>query len=97
MTYLDDVRTTVDIEDSLLARAKRLALKEKRTLAAVVGEALAAYLGNRKLAVKDPPFTLLVRGEPHGRFPTAAEMVAVEEEEEESALRIPKQDRRAAS
>jgi len=41
------MRTTVDIEDGLLERAKRLALKEKQTLGAVVSEALAAYLGGR--------------------------------------------------
>jgi hypothetical protein len=36
------MRTAVDIDDGLLEHAKRLALKEKRTLAAVVGQALAA-------------------------------------------------------
>jgi hypothetical protein len=90
------MRTTVDIEDGILERAKRLALKEKRTLGAVVGEALVAYLGNRKLAVKGPPFELLVRGEPHGRFPTAGEILAVSDEEDESSLAIPKHERHAA-
>ena len=63
------MRTTVDIDDALLERAKRLALKEKQTLGAVVGQALAAYLGSRKAADKDPPFQLLVRGKAGARFP----------------------------
>jgi len=62
------MRTTVDIDDGLLERAKRLALKEKQTLGAVVGQALAAYLGSRKAADKDPPFQLLVRGKAGARF-----------------------------
>lgn len=70
---------------------------QKRPLSAVVDDALAAYLGNRRLAVKDRPFALLVRGDPHCRFPTAADMVAVEDDVDESALGIPKQDRRAPS
>ena len=89
------MRTTVDIEDGLLERAKRLALKEKQTLGAVVGQALAAYLGSRRSAVKDPPFALLVRGEPQGRFPSDEELLAAEEEEEIGALAIPGMKRRA--
>jgi predicted transcriptional regulator len=90
------MRTTIDIEDALLERAKRLALKEKQTLGGVVGAALAAYLASRKSAGKDPPFQLLARGRAGGRFPTHAEMLAVEEEEEGKALKIPRGRRRAA-
>jgi hypothetical protein len=90
------MRTTIDIEDGLLERAKRLALKEKQTLSAVVGEALAAYLGSRRLAGKDPPFTLLVRGNPSGKFPTIAEIVATEESEDVRALNIAHVKHRAA-
>lgn len=91
------MRTTVDIEDGLLERAKRLALKENRTLAAVVGEALAAHLASRRLAAKDVPFTLLVRGDPHARFPTATDILAVEADDDVTALGIPGQKRHAAS
>ena len=87
--------TTVDIDDALLERAKRLALKEKRTLAAVVGQALAAYLGSRKAADKDPPFQLLVRGKVGARFPTAEEILLAGEDEDRQALAIPKLKRRA--
>jgi predicted transcriptional regulator len=89
------MRTTVDIDDGLLERAKRLALKEKQTLGAVVSQALAAYLSSRKAADKDPPFQLLVRGKAGARFPTAEEIAQVEEDEDREALAIPKLKRRA--
>lgn len=80
------MRTTVDIDDALLERAKRLALKERQTLGAVVGQALAAYLGSRRQAEKDPPFQLIVAGSAQGRFPSPAEIATVEEEDEIRAL-----------
>ena len=90
------MRTTVDIDDGLLERAKRLALKEKRTLAAVVGQALAAYLSSRRAAAVDPPFELLVRGKVGARFPTAEEVLLAEEDDDRKALAIPHVKRRAA-
>ena len=90
------MRTTVDIDDALLERAKRLALKEKQTLGAVVGQALAAYLGSRRQAGKDPPFELIVAGSARERFPTLAEIAAVEEEDEAQSLAIPARKRDAA-
>jgi predicted transcriptional regulator len=90
------MRTTVDIEDALLERAKRLALKEKQPLGAVVNQALAAYLGSRRQASKDPPFELLVAGSARGRFPTLAEIAAIEEEEDTRTLAIPERKRDAA-
>ena len=95
MCYKLNMRTTVDIDDGLLERAKRLALKEHRTLAAVVGQALAAYLGSRKAADKDPPFELLVKGKPGAPFPTAEELLLADEDEDREALAIPKLKRRA--
>jgi hypothetical protein len=89
------MRTTVDIDDGLLERAKRLALKEKRTLAAVVGQALAAYLGSRRAVDKDPPFQLLVRGKVGARFPTAEEILIAGEDDDRQAMAIPKMKRRA--
>ena len=89
------MRTTVDIEDGLLERAKRLALKEKQTLGAVVGQALSAYLGSRKAADKDAPFELLVRGKAGDRFPTVQEFLRAEDDEDREALAIPTLKRRA--
>jgi predicted transcriptional regulator len=83
------MRTTVDIDEALLERAKRLALKEKQTLGAVVGQALAAYLSTRRPAEKDPPFELIVAGSARGRFPTPTEIAAVEEEDDVRALALP--------
>jgi hypothetical protein len=90
------MRTTVDIDDALLERAKRLALKEKSSLGAVVGEALSAYLSSRKQVVKDPPFELVVRGNRQGRFPTRAEVQAAEEDDDVRSLSIPGLKRDAA-
>ena len=82
------MRTTVDLDPGLLETAKHLASKEQRTLSAVLGDALAAYLGARRQTAKDPPFELLVRGTPRGRFPTAAALAALEDEEDVSALNL---------
>lgn len=82
------MRTTVDVDDALLERAKRLALKDGRTLSAVVNSALAAYLGGRRSTGKEEPFELIVRGKPDGRFPTPADLAEVEEDEDLEALRI---------
>jgi predicted transcriptional regulator len=90
------MRTTVDIDELMLERAKQLAAKERRTLSAVLGDALSAYLGSKRSRAKDPEFELLVRGKPGGRFPAQAEVSAVEEEEDVAALAIPRGRRRAA-
>jgi hypothetical protein len=83
------MRTTVDIDEALLERAKRLALKEKLSLGALVSEALSAYLSSRKQAVKDPPFELVVRGSRQGKFPSSAEVQAAEEDDDVRSLSIP--------
>ena len=90
------MRTTVDIDDALLERAKRLALKEKQTLGAVVGQALAAYLSSRRAVAVDPPFELLVAGKVGARFPTVEEILLAEEDDDRKALAIPRVKRRAA-
>lgn len=81
------MRTTVDIDDRLLERAKRLALKESKTLSALVDSALAAYLGAGRAVSNEAPFSLLVRGSAQARFPSPAEISAVEEEEDASVVR----------
>jgi hypothetical protein len=90
------MRTTVDLDPAVLERAKRLALSEGKTLGSVLNEALAAYLGKRKQVAKDPPFDLLVCGSSRGRFPSAEEIGAVEDDEELGALAIPGAKRRAS-
>ena len=82
------MRTTVDLDEALIARAKRLALKEGRTLSVLVNAALAAYLGVRRDRAKDPPFELIVRGTPGARFPTPLEISAAEDEDERARLGI---------
>jgi hypothetical protein len=94
--YVLTVRTTVDLERGLLHRAKRLALKEGRTLSSLLASALAAYLGSRQEAAKDEPFELIVRGNPDGRFPSPTEIADVEDEEAVAALRIPRPRKRVA-
>lgn len=82
------MRTTVDLDEAMLDRAKHLALHEGRTLSAVVSDALAAYLGARKRAQKAPPFELLTRGSARAHFPSAAEIAANEEADELAALQL---------
>ena len=89
LTHNEAMRTTVDLDEAMLDRAKHLALREGKTLSAVVSDALAAYLGARKQAQKAAPFELLVRGNARGRFPLPAEVAATEEAEELGALQIP--------
>jgi hypothetical protein len=80
------MRITVDIDDALLERTKRLALKEQRTLGAVLSQALAAYLSSRNTADKDPPFELLVRGKAGARFPSAEQVLLAEEDDQRKSL-----------
>lgn len=91
------VRTTVDLDPNVLELAKRLALKEQRTLSAIVSDALAAYLASRRQSSKDAPFELLVRGNPRGRFPSAGDISAVEDEEAIAALALGEGRSRASS
>jgi predicted transcriptional regulator len=91
------MRTTVDLDARLLDRARRLAVKEQRTVSAVLGDALAAYLASRKTAAGDPAFEPLVRGKRGGRFPTPAELAAIEEEEDAAGLPVPRRTRRRAA
>jgi predicted transcriptional regulator len=53
------MRTTIDIDDATLERARRLAHRESRTLGSVLSDALAAYVSKRPPRVADPPFELI--------------------------------------
>lgn len=67
------VRTTVDIDERVLERAKKLAASTGRTLGEVVSAALAAYAAGRTSRDREP-FELLVRGRADARFPTTSEI-----------------------
>jgi hypothetical protein len=90
------MRTTVDLDPGLLERAKRRAIGERRTLSALLSDALAAYLGSRRPRGEEPGFELLVRGKPKGRFPSPAEVTAAEEDDDVAALALPRTRRRAS-
>ncbi len=90
------MRTTVDIDARVLARAKRLAAAQGRTLGTLVSDALSAYLGAKQGAPQDPPFDLLVRGTPAARFPTREDIAAIEDEDDVASLGMPEVRRRAA-
>jgi hypothetical protein len=80
------MRTTIDLDSALLEKAKQQAQGEQRTLSALINEALVAYFGARRSPSKDPPFEILTRGKAGGRFPSAGEIAAVEDEEDASSL-----------
>jgi predicted transcriptional regulator len=84
------MRTTVDIDDAALERAKRLARHENRTLGSVLSDAIAAYVSKRPRGTPDPAFELIVRGKAGGRFPSPEEIARVEDDEAAQALRIPR-------
>lgn len=90
------MRTTVDIDATVLNRARRASLRERRTLGSLVSDALSAYLGAHARSQKDPPFDLLVRGSAGARFPTPEEVTAIEDGEELATLRIRRRRSRAA-
>jgi hypothetical protein len=91
------MRTTVDLDDALLRRAKQLAARGGATLSAVLNEALAAYLTRRRPPSQDPPFDLVVRGRPGGRFPSPSEIEALEAEEDLVGLSTGRRPGRAAT
>jgi len=90
------MRTTIDLPAPVLARAKRLAAERETTLSALVTEALNLHLQGKRRPV-DEPFELVVCGKPGDPFPTAADIDAIEGEEERLALRIPGLESDAAS
>ena len=58
------MRTTVRLDERLLREAKAVAVRERRTLTAVIDEALRQFLARRSAgAAKRPPFTPMTFGE----------------------------------
>ena len=56
------MRTTIDLPDDLLAKAKRAAAASKRPLRAVIEDALREALGRRRPAARSAPVTLTTYG-----------------------------------
>jgi len=52
------MRTTIDIPDDLLAKAKRIAAESKRPLRAVIEDALRESLSRRRHSSKSAPVSL---------------------------------------
>lgn len=88
------MRTTIDLEESLLRRARQRATASGTTLSRLVQEALRAHLRPRARAAR-PPFDLITCGTVGARCPTPGEMQAAVQDEDTAALRIPGVGRRA--
>jgi hypothetical protein len=56
------MRTTIDLPDDLLAKAKRLAAEAKRPLRAVIEDALREALGRRRTSRRAAPVRLTTFG-----------------------------------
>lgn len=89
------MRTTVDIDDRVLERAKRVATGTGQTLGALVSTALGAYLAARAPR-KDEPFELIVRGRPGGRSPSTEEIAGAEQDDDMASLGMARPSSRAA-
>jgi len=85
------MRTTIDLPEAILGRAKRVAAERETTLSALVTEALSLHLQARKRPAAEP-FQLIVCGTPGDPFPTPEQLEAIEEEDDRLALRIPRLD-----
>ena len=62
MNMLLYVRTTIDINDALLAAAKYRAARDQKTLKSVVEQALREFLTGPARTVADPPPIPVFRG-----------------------------------
>lgn len=90
------MRTTVDVPDLLLKRAKRVAAERDTSLSAIVAEALSAYL-RRDAPSDEAPFVLVEGGRPGAPMPTPDAIEAALDSEEREALALGRGGRRAAS
>lgn len=82
------MRTTIDLEQPLLRRARQRAAASGTTLSRLVQEALRAYLQPRKREPKSN-FELITCGVVGGRSPTPAEIQNALHDDDVAALRIP--------
>jgi hypothetical protein len=56
------MRTTIDLPDDLLAKAKKLAAESNRSLRALIEDALREALARRHSRSRSPPITLTTFG-----------------------------------
>jgi len=77
------MRTTIDLDEELLAAARERAAKLRVTLSQVVRDAVKAYLEATPERVSEP-FELITAGTPGDRYPTPqqiGELLAAEDAE----------------
>lgn len=87
------MRTTVDLDTPLLARARRRAAQRGQTLSDLVREAVSTYLTDRAAPPDEKPFDLITCGTIGAYAPTPAEMA---EEDDAGARRIARGAKRRA-
>ena len=79
----DAMRTTVDLDDELLAAARERAARRRTTLSRVVQDAVKAYL-EAAPERRSEPFELITAGTSGGRYPAPeqiGELLAAEDDE----------------
>lgn len=86
------MRTTVDLDEPLLKKARRRAALQRRTLSDLVREAVTTYLSVAG-AGQEPPFELLEEGQAGGYAPTPQEMAAETEYQDGANIAGARRDR----
>lgn len=77
------MRTTIDLDEELLAAARERAAKHRTTLSRVIGDAVKAYLEAAPEQGSEP-FELITAGTSGGRYPAPkqiGELLAAEDDE----------------
>lgn len=90
------MRTTVDIEEPLLRKARKRAAESNRTLSRLVSEAVRAYLAESQLGGKESPFQLITAGVKGRPAPTPERIGQVLDQEESGSLRLPRANHEGA-
>jgi len=67
-SYDEMMRTTVNIDEHLLAEAKVLAARQRRSLGDVIDDALRVTFGRLATAQAQPRLVLPTSGDPNGKF-----------------------------
>ena len=67
------MRTTVDLDEEVLAAARERAAKRRTTLSRIIQDAVRAYL-EAAVEQSEEPFELITAGSPGGRYPAPGEL-----------------------